>query len=100
MIDLANLVSEAKDPLVSLWITTVKNSRYGASKEGLLTQRWMLEEKEAGLRLSKIKERGVDAKFGDLRVSKVKSNPLQFKKVQREIESKLQFPMHNRNASL
>lgn len=41
---LADEVCKCKENFVCLWVATVKNSRNGAKREGILVQKWKQEE--------------------------------------------------------
>jgi len=65
MQSLAKRVLAMKDPLVQLWIQTIKNSRIGSQNEGRLIAKWREEEEKEKQRLLEIKRRGADARFYD-----------------------------------
>eukprot|EP01102_Stenamoeba_stenopodia_P016189 TRINITY_DN562_c0_g1_i1.p1 TRINITY_DN562_c0_g1~~TRINITY_DN562_c0_g1_i1.p1 ORF type:complete len:542 (+),score=107.25 TRINITY_DN562_c0_g1_i1:471-2096(+) len=62
---LARRVLSMKDPLVRLWIQTIRNSRVGSQNEGRLIAKWREEEEKEKQRILEIKRRGADARFYD-----------------------------------
>lgn len=62
---LARNVLQLQEPLIELWIQTIKVSRVGVRNEGRLTAQWKAEEEEKQQRLMDIKRKGVDARWFD-----------------------------------
>ncbi len=66
---LADTVSKVKQPLITLWIKTVRTSRQGRRREGQLIEKWKKEKELEQQRLSVIKNRRIDAKYDEQRQS-------------------------------
>jgi len=60
---IAKQITITEEPFVRMWIQTVRNTRLGKTKEGVLVKKWAQEKLEEQLRLSTIKTKGVDAKY-------------------------------------
>lgn len=90
---LAEEVCKCKENFIYLWVTTVKNSRNGVKKEGVLVQKWKQEEKLEELRISKIMElKGIDAKYVPTRYTNAHCKEKQeMDKIKKFLEQRLSF---------
>jgi hypothetical protein len=98
LILVAQAISEVTDPLVHLWIETVKNSRYGRSNEGKLVEKWKKEQELEKRRLKKIKQKGVDARYEYIphrttAQSTKESHHVDISSIKRILERTLAFPV-------
>src|SRR5689334_20598347 len=91
--EVAQGVAESKDHLAQLWITTVRNSRQGAQREGVVVQRWKQEKLAQELqRKQRIQQLGIDAKWDGFRRPTIqKEEVADVKKLRNILEDKLQF---------
>jgi len=60
---IATEVVKTQNSFVNLWIQTVRNTRLGKTKEGILIKKWAKENEEEQKKLLKVKSKGVDAKY-------------------------------------
>jgi len=91
--EVAQGVAESKDHLAQLWINTVRNSRQGAQREGVVVQRWKQEKMALeAQRKQRIQQLGIDAKWdGFKRPTIQKDEVADVKKLRNILEDKLQF---------
>ena len=103
LLKLAEKISIVRDPILKLWIETVKKSTTGRIREGHLVEKWRIEREEENLRISKIKERGVDAKWSQQYYSPPQNSltisQLDFRNLRGFLESNLLFYVNNNNSN-
>jgi hypothetical protein len=88
----AKEVEKATEPLVKLYVETVRNSRLGSSKEGKVVQKWKIEQEEEEHRLSKmIEERGIDARYREQLPPERIQCSRDIKELKNILETKLSF---------
>jgi len=96
---LASHVLLIQQPLVNLWLQTLRHSRSGTSRAGILVEKWRKEDEEEQKRLKLIKERGTDAKYLDSRLKIIEDytpDPESKRAVKLMLEEKLANLFHCR----
>lgn len=59
----ADKVCEIQQPLTQLWIETVRNSKGGKAREGVLVGQWKQEDAKRAASMIELRTRGVDCKW-------------------------------------
>jgi hypothetical protein len=94
---LVQQVLHIEGPFIQLWLETIKNSRNGVSRQGVLPAKWRAESEKEKQRLNAIKMRGADARWGQTvaPVSSINTPQDQkepdFKRLRTLLEENLQF---------
>jgi len=95
----AGSVAKAQEPLVRLWIETVRKSRVGRSKEGQLVEKWKKErEQNENQKKILIRKNGVDAKFfsEEPQVTLTTESQVDIRNLKSFLEKSLMFPITSR----